>query len=1115
MQRSSSLTIDKFTTVHSIAASSQTMTVSLPRTQVLKSSTFHAPPLEDTSLTIPELYDWQYEHSPRHPFFHYEDAPGQMRTILWAEAVRAIHNGARFIASRVHSDVAAAALDGRPTVIGALAATDTLTYVTTELGIMRAGLTVFPISPRNSPEAIAHLLKTTGTAYLLVSGEKMMQDLAQAALEVLRRDEGAREPELSAMPRFEDLYTEDVFSGDLRPYPSVKFDLETNILILHSSGSTAFPKPIPWSHPAFRALCGVPWRGELDLCGLIMSCHAMPVFHGMGIIQICIVVSSGVEMAVFKPAFPAVMPNPQNVLEASIVSKSDIVAGAPAFLEAWSKNPDAMRYLRSTKAVVWGGGPLPKEIGDYLISEGVEIHPQYGSSECGVINKFIPLKALGSDWEYFTISPHCLPVLLPQDDGSFELVLVDHEAHHPVVLNTKVDGRDAYATSDLLVPHPTRQGLWKIYGRKDDQIMLSIGEKTNPGPLEGILNQDRHVMAAVMFGRGKPQNGVIIDPKPQYAFDPQDEQKLIEFRNAIWPTVEKMNEYAPQHSRLFKEMLLVATPSKGFVYTAKMTARRQAILKDYAPEIEALYRNITETAQTDIPVPLKWSQLETLHFVREAVHHVMRRNVADDVDVFQHGCDSLQATYIRNSVLRALRETSPKVAKGISSTFVYDRPTIIQMAAHLHKAAVDPNADHTSVLATRGQELQAIVNKYTTAFPTRSISATPNHRHSGKVYLVTGTTGGLGANLLAQLLASPSVSRVYAFNRPSKSASLAERHADAFSRRGLDEGLLLSHKLVNLEGDLSRPSFGLDPSTYTELQGTVTHIIHNAWRINLNISLLSFEDSIVGVRRLVDFALSSPLADSPRLLFVSSIGVFINFDNRGAVEEEELRNPEIAVGKGYTESKWISERILDAAAERTEVKPVIVRLGQVCGETNGVWNQTEWFPAMVKSAATLKCLPNLDGTVSWITAPDAASAIIEMSKSDADSPRTLHLVHPRGVPFSSLISPLSSALGVPLVPYNQWLAALERSSPSADAPIAEVEHTQRENPAIALLDFFRSARVGPHWEPLGVARLSTDRAVLVSDTLRVRAEPLGEQNARQWLRAWQASGFLAAPVRLY
>ena len=53
----------------------------------------------------------------------------------------------------------------------------------------------------------------------------------------------------------------------------------------------------------------------------------------------------------------------------------------------------------------------------------------------------------------------------------------------PNVYNTKIDGIDAFATSDLLTPHPTKQGFWKVIGRTDDQIMHSTGEKTNPGPL--------------------------------------------------------------------------------------------------------------------------------------------------------------------------------------------------------------------------------------------------------------------------------------------------------------------------------------------------------------------------------------------------------------------------------------------------------------------------------------------------------------------------------------------------------------------------------------------------------------------------------------------------------
>ena len=49
---------------------------------------------------------------------------------------------------------------------------------------------------------------------------------------------------------------------------------------------------------------------------------------------------------------------------------------------------------------------------------------------------------------------------------------------------------------------------------------------------EAILVQDPHVHACLMFGRGRFQNGILIQPKEP--FDPSDEAKLEEYRNKIW-----------------------------------------------------------------------------------------------------------------------------------------------------------------------------------------------------------------------------------------------------------------------------------------------------------------------------------------------------------------------------------------------------------------------------------------------------------------------------------------------------------------------------------------------------------------------------------------------------
>lgn len=61
------------------------------------------------------------------------------------------------------------------------------------------------------------------------------------------------------------------------------------------------------------------------------------------------------------------------------------------------------------------------------------------------------------------------------------------------VTNTMVDGVGAYATSDILAPHPTKPNYWKVFGRADDQIMHNTGEKVRrcarPPP---ILHLTRH-----------------------------------------------------------------------------------------------------------------------------------------------------------------------------------------------------------------------------------------------------------------------------------------------------------------------------------------------------------------------------------------------------------------------------------------------------------------------------------------------------------------------------------------------------------------------------------------------------------------------------------------------
>ncbi|KAJ7229429.1 hypothetical protein B0H12DRAFT_1147826 [Mycena haematopus] len=1066
-----------------------------PQTQALSSSTFSPPPLDGT-LTVAEMYDWHGQNTPHHRLFVYARDDGSIRTVYWPEAVQAVYMGARILRERFGWKPGM----GKLPVVGILAASDAIPYFVLFMSCLRANYVAFPISPRNSPAAVAHLIDKAAVDHLLIGPDPALLALATDATQILNEQYSTAAPDISPTPLFEDLFRVDSKSITAKDIPYEYHGPDSPALICHSSGSTRFPSPIWYSQHRMIQLALIPWFGERDLTNQVLSLHGMPMYHGMGFTQTAWAASCGLVMSAFEPKpFPTI-PNPANYSLAARATKSDIIFAVPSFIEAWSREPEWVKWLASVTGVLYGGGPLNKQVGDYLSSQGVSVFVLYGSSEGGMMSVIMPGRQVDFDWDYFTFpEPLITAEMIPHGDNKFEFVMVTNHFCRPTVLNTTVRGVEAYASSDLMEPHPTKPNYWKIFGRADDQIMHNTGEKvspksgmigslsspmlqTNPGPLENILNQDPHVSASVMR---------YCDPKPNHKFDPSDSLKLAEFRNSIWPTVERMNVFAPQHSRLFKEMILVAKPDKPFTYTAKMTARRQAIIVDYEGEIADLYDAVEETTRSGISPPVEWNPTSTLDFVRDVVYKVIACNVEDDVDIFRHGCDSLQATWIRNSLLRALRDSAAVETRQTTHNFVYEHPSIAGLGAYIFSLVSGKEQEGSSV--SKEAKMHEMVAKYTHEFPTH-VGNTDSPLSNAKVVIVTGTTGELGSYILSQLVNDSNVRRVYALNRGSQHAqSLRERQALALIDRGLDPNLLDSEKVVLLEADLSLAQFNLAKTVYQQMQQCVTHIIHSAWPVDFNLALPSFEDNVKGLRNLVDFSLQSPFKSAPTLIYTSSIGIFENA-SEGATLPEKAIEAKIAAGSGYTESKWVAEQILAKAEECSPLKPVTVRVGQLCGGVNGAWNTNEWFPALVQASQVIRHFPDSDKAVSWIPADVAAAAIVDYV--DARRPNSIvNLVHPHPTSWSVLCQTLTAELSASVVPYPQWLAILEDAC-----------HTQEKKTnvrASRLLPFFRSWR-----GPVGSFKTDMDGTLDASPSLRSQLLPLQEKDIRQWLAYWRKAGLL-------
>ena len=102
------------------------------------------------------------------------------------------------------------------------------------LGAIRAGYVCFPISVRNSPGAVAHLLAKTGVDLLIVGPEASFEHLAAAALQQLA-ETGERLPQLAVHPVYEDLYGKDK-DAVFEPLPPLQVDAGDLAMYMHSSG---------------------------------------------------------------------------------------------------------------------------------------------------------------------------------------------------------------------------------------------------------------------------------------------------------------------------------------------------------------------------------------------------------------------------------------------------------------------------------------------------------------------------------------------------------------------------------------------------------------------------------------------------------------------------------------------------------------------------------------------------------------------------------------------------------------------------------------------------------------------------------------------------------------
>ncbi|GAB1211354.1 hypothetical protein ATERTT37_000467 [Aspergillus terreus] len=375
----------------------------------------------------------------------------------------------------------------------------------------------------------------------------------------------------------------------------------------------------------------------------------------------------------------------------------------------------------------------------------------------------------------------------------------------------------------------------------------------------------------------------------------------------------------------------------------------------------------------------------------------------------------------------------------------------------------------------------------------------------GVCVLVTGTTGSLGSHIAAHLARLPTVTSVFCLNRRTTKGNALDRQKRAFETREIDLTTEELDKLSVYESSTADIKLGLNSTNYETLVSSVTHIIHNAWPMNGASSLSSFEPQFSVMQNLVhlarDIACARPRATKVHFQFISSISVVGQqplITGRPEVIEER-HEIEAALSNGYSEAKYICERILDETLHKypDRFATMVVRPGQIVGSSSsGYWNPSEHLPALMKSCQTLKAFPNFQGLLSWTPVDDAAATAVEFLLSNKAPYPVYHIDNPVRQDWSAMIHVLADELNIPsanIIPFAQW-AQRVRAFPGM----------KEDNPAIVMVDWLEE-----NFERMscGGLLLGTSHAKEHSPTL-ARVGPVSHQVVRKYVQRWREMGFL-------
>lgn len=239
----------------------------------------------------------------------------------------------------------------------AILANGSLEVFVSLFALNRMGYAVFFLSTRLPLGAYVQLLRQANCCTIITA------NIFKSVVKDIHEEVGVR-----SLPILSPEHHRDIKAPKLNRSFDPTEESRKTAIVIHSSGSTGYPKPIFLSNYAILA-------NATRNYAMTTFCVS-PLFHTHGLMGMFRCFHSKKIIYFGNFAFPITA---QNLTEAMRACRPEMVQAVPYILKLLAETDDGVKELAKTNLVLYAGSSCPEELGDRLVTSGINLVGNYGS----------------------------------------------------------------------------------------------------------------------------------------------------------------------------------------------------------------------------------------------------------------------------------------------------------------------------------------------------------------------------------------------------------------------------------------------------------------------------------------------------------------------------------------------------------------------------------------------------------------------------------------------------------------------------------------------------------------------------------------------------------------